>query len=495
MPLPSPGPRARALAATLALCASTAMPAAEPPAFAPSAAHAAAREADFDAAAFAVDTTVRVATPGWVKDAVIYQINTRQFTPEGTFRAAQAQLPRLAELGVDILWLMPIHPIGVEQRKGPLGSPYSVRDYFAVNPEFGTEADLRAFIDAAHAQGMKVILDWVPNHTAWDHPLRSERPDWYKRDWKGDFRPTPWWDWSDIIELDYAQPGLRAYMVRALGHWVREYGVDGFRMDVAGFVPLDFWEQVRRELDALRPLDDGGVFLLAEWESRDLHARAFDATYAWSWYEAMHRIAQGKADANALHVYYSWNENHWPAHAIRMTFTSNHDKNSWEGTEFEAFGPALPAAMVLSFVGEGIPLVYNGQEAGNEKRLAFFERDPIAWREHPMAGFYARLIELRTTTTALHAGRWGARMVHVPNDRLGQVFSFVRRNDREKVFAVFNLSPEAQRTTFKEALYPGEYTDWQSGERVILREGEPVDLPAWGWRVFIGTPSAAAPGG
>lgn len=477
-----------AVAVLLAALASLPAMAAESLPFAPTEAHRAASAAALDAARHAPAPAPGPATPEWAKDAVIYQINTRQFTPEGTFAAAQAQLPRLKALGVDVLWLMPIHPIGVEHRKGPLGSPYSVRDYFGVNPEFGTEADLRAFVAAAHAQGMKVILDWVPNHTAWDNPLRAEHPDWYKRDWKGDFRPTPWWDWSDIIELDYSQPGLRAYMQAALRHWVVDVGIDGFRMDVAGFVPLDFWEQVRRELDAVRPPEQGGLFLLAEWESRDLHAHAFDASYAWSWYDAVHRIAQGKADTNALHVYYSWNENFWPAHALRMTFTSNHDKNSWEGTEFEAFGEALPAAMVLSFVGEGIPLIYNGQEAAYDKRLEFFERDPIVWREHPMADFYRRLIDLRTANTALHSGRWGARMVHVPSDRQGKVLSFVRQNGRDKVFAVFNFSGEAQTVRFHDGPQAGDYTDWERGERVTLRDDEPMSLPAWGWRVFVADP-------
>ena len=490
--MPSRAARCRALlwagAALIAPVVASQAMAADPLPFAPTEAHRAASAAAVDAARHAPASRPGPATPEWAKDAVIYQINTRQFTPEGTFAAAQAQLPRLKALGVDILWLMPIHPIGVEHRKGSLGSPYSVRDYFGVNPEFGTEADLRAFVAAAHAEGMKVILDWVPNHTAWDNPLRHKHPDWYKRDWKGDFRPTTWWDWTDIIDLDYSQPGLRAYMQAALRHWVVEVGIDGFRMDVAGFVPLDFWEQVRRELDAVRPLEQGGLFLLAEWESRDLHAQAFDASYAWSWYDAVHGIARGKADANALHVYYSWNENFWPAHALRMTFTSNHDKNSWEGTEFEAFGEALPAAMVLSFVGEGIPLIYNGQEAAYDKRLEFFERDPIVWREHPMADVYRRLIDLRTANTALHSGRWGARMVHVPSDRTGKVFSFVRQNGRDKVFAVFNFSAEPQTAVFAERLFPGEYTDWASGERVTLREGEALALPAWGWKVFVADP-------
>lgn len=221
---------------------------------------------------------ITLKNPEWTKDAVLYQINTRQFTPEGTFRAAERELPRLKALGVDILWLMPVHPIGEKHRKGTLGSPYSVRDYYGVNPEFGTKADLKHFVDAAHAQGMHVILDWVANHTAWDNPLVKDHPDWYARGWKGDFHPTPWWDWTDIVNLDYSHPGLRKYMTDAMTYWVREIGVDGYRCDVAGFVPLDFWNNARAELDAIKP-----VFMLAEWESRDLHAKAFDATYAWSW--------------------------------------------------------------------------------------------------------------------------------------------------------------------------------------------------------------------
>jgi glycosidase len=390
-----------------------------------------------------------------------------------------AQLPRLKALGVDILWLMPVHPIGLENRKGGLGSPYSVQDYFAVNPEFGTVDDLRAFVDAAHAQGMHVILDWVANHTAWDNPLRRDHPDWYKRDWKGDFRPTPWWDWSDIIELDYTQTGMRAYMARAMRYWVEEVGVDGYRADVAGFVPLDFWEDVRAELDTVKP-----VFMLAEWESRDLHARAFDATYAWSWYDAMHRIAKGQADTNALHGYYSWNENFYPKGALRMTFVSNHDKNSWEGTEFEAFGPALPAAMVLSVVGEGMPMIYNGQEAGNERRLQFFERDPLAWREHPNGDLYRELLALKSATSALWNGPWGATMVHVPNDAQGKVFSFVRQDADSKVFAVFNFTAEARTAHFSETLFTGTYREFRGGE-VELRADSAVELAPWQYRVFV----------
>jgi len=209
-----------------------------------------------------------------------------------------------------------------------------------------------------------VILDWVANHAAWDNPLVSQHPDWFSRNWKGEYHPTSWNDWHDIIELDYSQPGLRKYMTEALKYWVRDVGIDGYRCDVAGFVPLDFWNTARRELDTIKP-----VFMLAEWQATDLHQDAFDATYAWDWYTAAVEATSGGKGVGPLRGYYSTNDNAYPAEAMRMTFVSNHDKNSWDGTEFEQFGPGLEAAMVLSFVGEGIPLIYNGQEAGTQAAL------------------------------------------------------------------------------------------------------------------------------
>lgn len=423
---------------------------------------------------------VQIEHPEWSRAAALYQINTRQFTPEGTFDAAQKQLPRLKALGIDIVWLMPIHPIGELNRKGRLGSPYSVRDYYGVNPEFGTAEDLRAFVDAAHELEMHVILDWVANHTAWDNPLVEEHPDWYERDWKGDFRPTPWWDWSDIIDLDYSKPGLRRWMTEAMKYWVREFQIDGFRCDVAGFVPLDFWENLRAELDAIR-----SVFLLAEWEARDLHARAFDATYAWSWYDAMHRIAKGDADVSELFIYYSWNESAYPEGAMRMTHVSNHDANAWEGTQFEAFGDALAPAIVLSVVGDGIPLIYNGQEAGNERRLAFFDRDPIEWRDHWVGDLYRNLLTLKHENPVLWNAPWGARMVKVPNDAESEVLSFVRGNKRDGVFAVFNLSAEARAVAFRDSLHHGAYRDGLSGRPVEFGPDDRLELAPWDYRVFV----------
>ena len=418
--------------------------------------------------------------PVWCKTATIYQINTRQFTPEGTFRAAQAQLPRLKNLGADILWLMPIHPIGVKNRKGTLGSPYSVRDYYGVNSEFGNLDDFKQFVHAAHDHGMHVILDWVANHTAWDNPLTVEHPDWYACDWKGDFRPTPWWDWPDIIDLDYRQSAVRHYMTQAMTHWVRETGIDGYRCDVAGFVPTDFWNDVRRALEAIKP-----VFMLAEWEDRDLHTAAFDMTYAWSWYDAVHNISMGKADVKSLFVYYSWNEKAYTPDSLRMTFVSNHDKNAWDGTEFEQFGAGLKPAMVLSVIGEGLPLVYNGQEAGNTRRLQFFEKDPIDWYTHPNGELYRHLFACKKAHSALWNGACGARMIHVPNSADSAVLSFVRQNERDKVFAVINFSAHSQIVTFSGGLDHGHYTEYFSDTPAAFDAGTQLEIEPWGYRVFV----------
>jgi len=426
------------------------------------------------------ETYVKLEHPAWTRNAAIYELNTRQFTPEGTFRAAAEQLPRLKELGITIVWLMPIHEIGVKNRKGTLGSPYAVKDYYSVNPEFGTFDDLKSFVARAHELGMYVILDWVGNHTAWDNSLQAEHPDWYERDWKGDFHPTPWWDWTDIINLDYSKPGLREYMTSALKFWVTEADIDGYRCDVAGDVPIDFWNNVRTELDAIKP-----VFMLAEWEGRDLHARAFDMTYAFSWYETMQDIVTGKKTLDKLIRFYAGDFSRYPRDSMRMMFVSNHDKNAWEGTQFEVFGDALEATITLSVVGRGTPLMYTGQEAGNERRLPFFEKDPVEWREHPIGELYRKLLALKKANTALWNAGWGAPMIRVPNDAPDSIISFVRQNEKDKVFAVFNLSAKPQAVGFRESLYHGVYSDFFTGEQTELTAETRLSLEPWGYEVFV----------
>lgn len=423
---------------------------------------------------------VELTHPEWSRDAVIYELNVRQYSQAGTFDAVREDLPRLKALGVDILWLMPIHPIGEMNRKGTLGSYYSVKDYTDVNPEFGTKADFKALVDAAHAQGFQVILDWVANHTAWDHPMATDHPDWYEKDWKGDFRPTPWWDWSDIIDLDFNQPGVREHMSDAMAYWVEEFDVDGFRADVAGYVPLDFWNGVRARLDAVRP-----VFMLAEWQTRDLHKSAFDATYWWEWKEAMQDIAQGKSDTGSLFYTYSANESAWPVDAMRMTYTDNHDQNSWDGLPQEIYGDAYEAAIVLSFTGEGIPLIYSGQECANPNRLEFFERDPIVWQcEDPINGLFRDLVQLKTDNPALHNGAWGGRTTKVENTNPQNVFSFIRRKGDNAVLVIANLSDTSQDFAFTDGLPQGNYKTFRSGEAISITAAN-RSLPAWGWAVYV----------
>ena len=431
-----------------------------------------------------------VESPAWAKDAVLYQINTRQFTKEGTFAAAQKELPRLKELGVDVLWLMPIHPIGAENRKGTLGSPYSVKDYYDVNPEFGTKAEFKAFVDAAHAQGFKVILDWVANHTAWDNQLAKQHPDWYEKDWQGNFRPTPWWDWSDVIDLDWSKPGVRQHVGEAMEMWVRDYDVDGFRADVAGYVPLDFWETERARLDAIKP-----VFMLAEWKSSEMTRKAFDAVYAWEWHTTVKNIAQGKGDATSLYGYYAENESAWPRQAMRLTYIENHDSNAWEGTQYENFGDALPAFVALSFAGEGLPMAHNGQEACNAKRLEFFEKDAIDWTKLQgcdVGSLIKDLIAFRRANPVLANGAWGARMSAVLSDKPKQLFSWVREDKGNKVVGLFNLSAQPVTARLTDAHAAGTYSEFRTGTSITLKAGDEVSLPAWGFRLLARNGAASA---
>lgn len=425
---------------------------------------------------------VAVQNAAWTADAVLYQLNTRQFTSEGTFKAAQKQLPRLAAMGVDIIWLMPIHPIGEVNRKGSLGSPYAVRDYRAVNPELGTEADFRAFVAEAHRLGLRVILDWVANHSAYDNPLTARHPEWFTRTPEGALTSPAGTDWSDVADFDYSQPGLRRYMTESLIYWVREFGIDGYRADVAGYVPTDFWENARAELDKVKP-----VFMLAEWEQRDLHARAFDATYGWGWKEAMQRLVKSGEGAGPIRGYYAGQSETWPHAAMRMVYTENHDQNSWDGVASDIYGLAYEAAIALSFVGSGLPLIYNGQEADNDRQLAFFERDPIVWKDGRHAALFARLIALKTAMPALHNGRFGAPMVEVPSSAAADVYAFTRGAAGERVFAVFNLSPRPHTVTFSHARHHGSYRDALSGEGAAFTGGETLALPAWGFRIYAET--------
>jgi glycosidase len=330
--------------------------------------------------------------PEWSKNATIYEVNIRQFTKEGTFSAFQKHLPRLKAMGVDILWLMPIHPIGEKNRKGSLGSYYAVKDYKAVNPEFGNLQDFNALVKSAHDLGMKLIIDWVANHTSPDNVWVDQgHKDWYTLDSTGNLQPTIGTDWWDVADLNFDNQNMRTEMIESMKYWLTASNIDGFRCDVAGWVPLDFWVTAKQELDKVKP-----IFFLAESEGPEQH-QAFHMTYAWELHHLMNKIAQGKENIDVLRAYLEKDKS-YPTSAYRMSFTSNHDENSWNGTEMERMGEARFAMAVMAATIEGMPLVYNGQETSLDRRLAFFEKDEIDWTKMDLVSFYDKLLHLHQKT-------------------------------------------------------------------------------------------------
>jgi glycosidase len=374
--------------------------------------------------------------PEWAKNSVIYEVNIRQYTPEGTFAAFENHLPRLKEMGVDILWIMPIHPIGELNRKGSLGSYYSIRDYKAVNPEFGSFDDFKRLVQKAHELNMKVIIDWVANHTSWDHAWTNDHADYYEKDSLGQmFGP---FDWSDVAQLDYKNPGLRAAMTDALTFWVREANIDGYRCDVAGMVPVDFWENARAEIEKIKP-----VFMLAEDEENPtLLNKAFNANYGWSFHHHLNKVANGEENASVIAQWVAMADTTFAPGTFAMQFTSNHDENSWNGTEYERLGNAVKTYAALTFVVPGMPLIYTGQEASLNKRLAFFEKDSIDWSNLEMASFYKQLTELKKSNTALANGDWGGKYVPIETDQPYTIVAFERKKDKNHVVSIFNLSAD-----------------------------------------------------
>lgn len=382
--------------------------------------------------------------PDWAYNAVIYEMNIRQYTPEGTFDAAARQLPRLKKLGVDVLWLMPVYPIGVKERKGTLGSYYAIRDYCDVNPEFGDMDDFDRFLSQAHESGFKVILDWVANHTSPDAVWESGKPaDWYVRDSLGN--TVTQYDWTDIAELNYDNKDMRAAMADAMRFWL-DKGLDGFRCDMACEVPVDFW---RETLPQLRK-DYPGVYFLAEGETPELHEDAFDASYAWKLHHLLNDIAQGRKGVPDLEEYIAEDSAAYPAEAFRLMFTSNHDENSWAGTEFERMGDAARAMAVLTFtLPGGQPLIYTGQEMGWNHRFEFFEKDPVpAWEENSYTDFYRELINIRHRNPALSAGEKGGKFDIVST--AGNTLVFTRTLPDNKVTVSVQLCPPWEWTISEE---------------------------------------------
>ena len=420
--------------------------------------------------------------PCWAYSSTIYELNTRQATEEGTFAAAEALLPDLRENAIDIIWVMPCQPIGELTRKGTLGSYYSIKDYCAINPEFGTRADFEHFLKAAHDLGFKVILDWVANHTAPDSKW-TENYDWYYRDADGKLMVQ--YDWTDISKLNYDNQDMRNEMLKAMHWWMDSIGIDGFRCDVAGEVPTDFWNWAMADLRKTHPK----MFTLAEDEDKadELTESAFDMYYGWTLHKLMNEVAQGKKGVEDLWSYFAKADTTIRHDAIRMNFTSNHDENSWAGTEMERMGDAADLFAAFTYIVPGMPLIYTGQLSGNHHRLQFFEKDVIdRVPDAYQYGMYQKLNQMRKDNRALWSQEKGAPMFRIPADN-EKIFACVRPLKCPKhpntVLAVMNMSADEQTVTLDLGEYAGDYK-CRCGKTKTLKEQETMTLAPWSWKIL-----------
>jgi glycosidase len=430
-------------------------------------------------------------TRDWVRDGVIYEIYPRAFSAEGNFKGVTARLDDLKQLGVTILWLMPIHPIGQEKKKGSIGSPYAVRDYYAINPDYGTKQDLQQLISEAHRRGMKVIIDIVANHTSWDSVL-MKHPEFYKHDAQGNI--TYPHDWYDIAALNYTNQQLRSYMTDMLKFWLRDFDLDGFRCDVAGEVPSDFWENARVELEKIRP----DIVMLAEAHKPELLVKAFDLDYAWPLHSALTDVLQGRSPASQLKGVWEQEVKESPRGAIHMRFSDNHD----ERRAIARFGePASLAASAFVFTLDGVPMLYNGMEVGDTTESgapALFEKLPIFWsiseRRPEFGRFYREMVALRRSSEALRRGS----LEWVRNSDEARVVTYVRKTASEELVVAINFSSRpyfgsvelGNGATYIEVtpdisapLPPDAPAPEKRANKRIV--GLPaLQLDAWGYRIF-----------
>ena len=417
--------------------------------------------------------------PEWARNQVVYEVNLRQYTPGGTIREFRQHLPRLKKLGAGILWFMPLQPIGIKNRKGTLGSYYSIRNYCQIDPAYGTMEEFIDMVSEIHALGMYVILDWVANHTAWDHHWVDEFPAFYRRNEAGEVHP-PFPEWEDVVGLDYTNPDLRLAMIEAMKFWIQKTNIDGFRCDMAMLVPTDFWNQARKELEAVKH-----VFMLAEADQRDLTEEAFDVLYNWNLMHVWNDIAAGKYTADEIRWRIPSEITDFPAGADNLMFISNHDENSWNGSEIERLHFALEAFAVLIFTLPGMPLIYSGMEAGNYRRLSFFDKDCIEWKDDKMALLYRKLAQLRMHNPALRSLQPKSDFRLLSTTRDEQVFGFTRQSDGKGIVVMLNLSKVNVEFSLAGDGYQGAYTDLKSGMKITLGETPCFSLPAWGYMVLV----------
>lgn len=431
-------------------------------------------------------TSGELPEPDWAPKAVLYECNVRQFSPDGNLAGVIRQVPRLKNMGVDVIWLMPIYPIGKERRKGPLGSPYSVRDYYGIDPDLGDLNDLKNLVRTVHENDMKIILDWVPNHTSWDAVWKSKHPEYYTK-YNGDFtvplneHGEPIDDWSDVCDLDYGNPALRKAMIGAMQYWIRECNIDGYRVDMAGLVPNDFWAEVRPALDTLKP-----VFMLSEWQDEPMHfTSCFNANYGWKWKDITKDIWAGRQTPHALDTLLEHLNDFYPNGYYQLYFTQNHDENSWSGSEADLYGASADAFNVLAFTWQGIPMIYDGQEENATFRLDFFKRTPIQWKKYAREDFFSKLCALKHINRAVWAGKAGGRVVKIPNNAVDKIYSFGREKEGDRVVVILNLSKDRTTVTLTPGdRFAGAYANVFARSTLQVTKEMTLTLKPWEYIVF-----------
>ena len=424
-----------------------------------------------------LDTSKTEGHPSWIMQGNIYEVNIRQYTPEGTFVAFSKHLNRLKEMGVQTLWFMPINPISKLDRKGSLGSYYAVSDYTAINPEFGNMEDWKSLVNQAHAKGFKVIIDWVPSHTGADHPWLQEKPDFYVKD-SATGKAISMYDWTDTRKLNYHFPATNDSMLSAMKFWIRETDIDGFRCDVAGEVLDEFWKMSIPELKKMK-----NIFMLAEGDKPSLYADGFDATYTWNDFNMMKLIALGKRNAASLDSVILKTDSIFPSNALRLFFTSNHDENSWNKADFETMPghSHAPFAILTQTMKRSIPLIYSGQEEPILKAIKFFDKDTILFKNYERSTFYNKLLTLRTNNVALAAN---ASFTKLSSDSEDIIYAYARQMGNQKIVVILNLSKVPQSFSIKNRLIAGAAVEIFTNKKENLKLGKKMNLGAWGYLMY-----------
>lgn len=410
-----------------------------------------------------------------MENAVIYEANIRQYSPEGTFNAFAKDIPQLKKLGVKILWVMPIHPIGEVRRKEGLGSYYSVKDYRGINPEYGNLQDFKNLVKKAHENGMYVIIDWVANHTAWDHPWVKQHPDYYAKDVNSNMISP--FDWTDVVKLDYNNPETRTAMISDMSYWLKTADIDGFRCDVAMEVPVDFWDNAFEQLGKIKP-----IFKLMEAEQPDLMEKAFDMSYGWEFHHLMNDIAQGKKTVKDIDNYMTTHFEKYAKDDFSMIFTSNHDENSWNGSEYERMGAAVEAFAALTYLTPGMPLIYTGQEYDFNRRLRFFTKDQITHAKGKMFSIYEKLGALKNSNPALNGAKEAASYKRLETSDNSIFLAFEREKNNKKVVYIANLSKEKNHISID---LEGSFMDLISGKKLVFKKDDKADYNPWEYHILI----------